>query len=142
MRQAVLAAQSHAGGLKARVAMLRRALADRSEIVRSVLGGDGGQVHGDTRAYWRHADDIRAELASEGRRLALAEQVLASRRVELAGTIRQRRALHGLLQRRWAGATAEQQRRQQKETDDLHAARAAYEGMHGRRRPVADVVMR
>jgi len=140
MRHAVLGAQSHAGGLRARVGMLRRALADRSEIVRSVL--DGGQVHGETAAYWRHVGDIRAELVNESRRLALAEQVLASRRVELAGTIRQRRALHGLLQRHGAAEAAELQRRQQKEMDDLHAARAAADGgRQGGRRPVADVVM-
>lgn len=141
MRHAVLAAQSHAGGLRARVEMLRLALADRSEIVRSAFGGERG--HGDTGAYWRHVGDIRSELIGEDRRLALAEQVLASRRVELAGAIRQRRALHGLLQRRSAAGAAERQRWQQKEMDDLHAARAARgEGGYGDGRPLAGAVMR
>ncbi len=123
IRHVVLAAQGQAGGLKTRVELLRRALAGRSEIVRSAL--DGGEIQGETGAYWRHVGDIRGELLSETRRLTLAEQVLASRRVELAGAIRQRRALHGLLQRRGAAGAAERQRWRQKEMDDLHAARAA-----------------
>ena len=49
------------------------------------------------------------------------------RRVELAGAIKQRRALDRLARKRSAAEGAEDQRRRQKEQDDLHATRAASE---------------
>jgi len=126
MRQGVLAALAEAGGLKGRVAMLRAALADRSEVMRAAL--DGGDGPGDASGYRRQVSEIRCELTREARRLAVAEQVLASRRMELASAIKQRRSLHRLSRKRSAARAARWQRRQEKEMDDLHAARAT--GQH------------
>lgn len=123
MRQAVLAAVAEAGGLEGRVAMLRSALADRSEIMRAALDGAGGP--GDMSGYQRQVSDIRSELTRESRRLAVARGVLGSRRIELASAIKQRRSLHRLSDRRRAARAAEWQRRQEKELDDLHASRAS-----------------
>ena len=123
MRQGVLAALAETGGLKGRVALLRAALADRSEIVRAAL--DRRDAPGDAAGYRRQVSDIRSELAREARRLAVAEGVLASRRIELAAAIKQRRSLGRLSRKRSVARAARWQGREQKELDDLHAARVA-----------------
>ena len=102
---------------------LRAALADNSAVIQSVLDSPGAAP--DMAGYSRQAGEIRGELVRESRRLAVAGQMLASRRVELADAIRQRRSLDRLAQKRSAAEAAEDQRRRQKELDDLHATRGA-----------------
>lgn len=123
MRQAVLAAQGDVALLRGRMVRLQAALADNSAAVRAVL--DSRQAAPDMAGYRRQAGEIRVELSSQRRRLAAGELVLASRRVELAAAIKQRRALERLANKRSAAGAAENQRRWQKELDDLHSARAA-----------------
>ena len=123
MRQAVLAAQGEVASLRGRMVRLQAALADNSAAVRAVL--DSREAAPDMTGYRRQAGEMRVELSSQRRRLAAGDLVLASRRVELAGAIKQRRALDRLAHKRSAAEAAENQRRWQKELDDLHAARAA-----------------
>jgi len=123
MRQAVAAARGDVGLIEARMVRLRAVLADNTATVRAVL--DGADTVPDMTGHRRQVGDIRGELSRECRRLAAAEQVLASRRVELAGAIKQRRSLDRLAQKRSVAGALAAQRRRQAELDDLHAGRGA-----------------
>ena len=121
IRQAVVAARCDVGAIEARMVRLRAVLGANSQAVQSVLDAPGAT--GDMTGYRRQAAQIRSEMLRESRILAVAQQQLASMRVELAGAIKQRRALDRLAQKRAVAGAAEDQWRSQKELDDLHATR-------------------
>lgn len=125
IRQGVVAASGEVALLRAGLARLRQAMEAGSEAVRMML--DGAETPLDMTGYRRQVSELRTERSVQGRRLSASEQVLALRRVELAGAIRQRRALERLARKRSAAAAATDQRLEQKELDDLHAVRTAAE---------------
>ena len=121
LRQRVVAAGGQAASLQARLARLHQAMAADNEAIRVML--DEPRTATNTTAYRRRVSEIRAELAVQGHGLTAAREVLASRRVELAGAIKQRRALERLARKRAAARADGHRRGEQKELDDLHAAR-------------------
>ena len=121
IRQGVVAARGEVSSIEARRIRLRAVLDANSQALRAGLDTPGAP--GDMTGYRLQAGQIRGEMLRESQRLAAAEQQLASMRVELAGAIKQRRALDRLAQKRAAAGAAEDQWVRQKELDDMHASR-------------------
>ena len=123
LRQELAVRRAEELAVRSRIDRLQSALAETNAGLRQTLVGGDGPAGMD--ACRRRLAGIRGELSTQSTRLAETRNELAVSRRRLAEAVRQRKALQCARRRVAADEAAEEWRRDQKETDEIHASRQA-----------------
>jgi flagellar export protein FliJ len=122
-RQAFAAARAEVEAVEARLSQLRESLLTQNQVARQVIAGGKVPWLGQ---YRRCVEDILAAIDEQNALLKRANEVLARRREELVEAMKQRQAVSDLKEKFDRQLAAEDDRRQTKEQDDVHASHSAF----------------